>query len=126
MDFRIVERKSAKVNKLIRQNFGPHEDLWCPRYFDMLFRLSLQGSTDPLAVCTLQWSEKYWILGDLCVSEQGKGYGTEIVRRIMTIVSRPVWVDANPISAKIFEKNSRFRETTEGPWKPEHRAFMSS
>lgn len=126
MELRLVERKSSKIDKLIRQNFGPYEDLWNPRYFDMLFRLSRRGSTDPLAVCTLQWAPKgYWILGDLCVSEQRKGYATELVERLMTVMNKPVWVDANEFSSKIFEKDPRFKETTEGPWKPEGRAFIS-
>lgn len=125
MELSLVERKSSKVNKLIRQNFGPHEDLWSPRHFDMLFRLTHRGSTDPLAVCTLQWAKDYWILGDLCASEKGKGYGTEIVQRVMEVINGPVWVDANEFSAKIFEKDPRFTETTEGPWPPENRAFIS-
>jgi hypothetical protein len=126
MELRLVERKSSKIDKLIRQNFGPHEDLWNPRYFDVLFRLSYQGSTDPLAVCTLQWAQDYWILGDLCVREKRRGFATEIVNRIMDLVNKPIWVDANELSAKIFEKDPRFHETTKGPWKPEGRAFISS
>lgn len=97
-----------------------------PRHFDMLFRLTHRGSTDPLAVCTLQWAKDYWILGDLCASEKGKGYGTEIVQRVMEVINGPpVWVDANEFSAKIFEKDPRFTETTEGPWPIENRAFIS-
>jgi hypothetical protein len=126
MELVLVERKSSKIDKLVRQNFGPHEDLWDPKYFDMLFRLSHRGSTDPLAVCTLQWTLDYWILGDLCVGQKRQGFATEIVNRIMDVVKGPIWVDANAISSKIFEKDPRFHETTMGPWRPEHRAFMSS
>ena len=93
----------------------------------MLFRLSPYGSTEPYAVCTLQLAPKnYWILGDLCVKEPRRGYGTEIVNLVMRVVDIPVWVDANETAAKIFEKDPRFKETTIGPWKPEGRAFMSS
>lgn len=126
MRLRLVERRNNKVDKLIRQNFGPHEDIWDPRYFDELFSLTEDDSTDPLAVCTLQWTEKYWILGDLCVSVPQQGYGSEIVRQVMQIVKKPVWVDAtNDASAKIFERDHRFKETAEGPWKIEGRAFIT-
>ena len=126
MRLRLIERRSKKVDKLIRQNFGPHEDIWDPRYFDELFSLTEDDSTDPLAVCTLQWTEKYWILCDLCVSTPQRGYGTEIVRRVMQVVKQSVWVDAtNEACAKIFERDPRFKETTEGPWEPTGRAFSS-
>jgi hypothetical protein len=126
MRLRLVERRSKKIDKLIRQNFGPHEDIWNPRHFDELFSLTEDDSTDPLAVCTLQWTENYWILGDLCVAARGCGHGTEIVRRVMQVVKQPVWVDAaNDASAKIFERDPRFKETTEGPWEPTGRAFLS-
>jgi len=127
MELQIVERKSSKVNKLVRQHFGPHEDLWNPKCCDMVFRLSPYGSTEPYAVCTLQLAPgDYWILGDLCVKESGKGYGTQIVGLIMRVVNRPVWVDANEIAAKIFAKDPRFRETNTGPWEITGRAFISS
>jgi hypothetical protein len=127
MELQTVERKSSKVNKLVRQHFGPHEDLWKPKCCDMVFRLVHHGSTEPLAVCTLQLApSNYWILGDLCVKEQRKGYGTQIVSLVMRVVNLPVWVDANETAAKIFEKDRRFRETTKGPWKPEGRAFIST
>ena len=126
MKLEAIERRDHKIDKLVRQNFGPHEDLWNPRYFDMLLRLSNDHSNDPLAVCTLQWTQDYWILGDLCVSQPRMGYGTEIVQSVMKIVTKPVWVDAtNEYSARIFERDPRFKETTKGPWKPEGRAFLS-
>ena len=126
MRLRLVERRSKKIDKLIRQNFGPHEDIWNPRHFDNLFSLTEDDSTEPIAVCTLQWTMDYWILGDLCVATPRQGYGTEIVRQVMQVVKKPVWVDAaNEASAKIFERDSRFKETTEGPWKIEGRAFLS-
>ena len=126
MRLRLIERRNNKVDKLIRQNFGPHEDIWNPRYFDELFSLTEDDSTNPLAACTLQWTEHYWILGDLCVATQRQGYGAEIVRRVMQVVKQPVWVDAtNDACAKIFERDPIFKETTEGPWKPEGRAFLS-
>lgn len=126
MKLRLVERRSKKIDKLIRQNFGPHEDIWNPRYFDELFSLTEDDSTDPLAVCTLQWTPEYWILGDLCVASHGCGHGSEIVRRVMQVVKKPVWVDAtNDVCAKIFERDTRFKETTEGPWKAEGRAFIT-
>jgi hypothetical protein len=126
MRLRLIERRSKKIDKLIRQNFGPHEDIWNPRHFDNLFSLTEDDSTEPLAVCTLQWTMKYWILGDLCVSVPRQGYGSEIVRQVMQLVKKPVWVDAtNEASAKIFERDQRFKDTTEGPWKPEGRAFLS-
>lgn len=126
MKLRLIERRNNKVDKIIRQNFGPHEDIWNPRYFDELFSLTEDGSTEPLAVCTLQWTKDYWILGDLCVATRGCGHGAEIVRRVMQVVKQPVWVDAtNEICAKIFERDQKFKETTEGPWKPEGRAFIT-
>lgn len=126
MKLRLIERRNSKVDKLVRQNFGVDEDLWKPRYFDLLFSLTEENSMDPLAVCTLQWTKDYWILGDLCVKTPGQGYGTEIVQQVMRVVNRPVWVDAtNEACAKIFEKDVRFKETVEGPWKPEGRAFLT-
>lgn len=126
MRLRLIERRNTKVDKLIRQNFGPHEDIWNPRYFDELFSLTEDDSTDPLAVCTLQWTKDYWILGDLCVATPRHGYGSEIVRLVMNVVKHPVWVDAtNDACVKIFERDPRFKETTEGPWEPTGRAFLS-
>ncbi|BAT22343.1 hypothetical protein [Yellowstone lake phycodnavirus 2] len=125
MKLRLVERRNNKVDKLIRQNFGPHEDIWNPRHFDELFSLTENDSTDPLAVCTLQWTKDYWILGDLCVATRGCGHGAEIVRRVMQIVKKPVWVDTNEFASTIFEHDPRFKETTEGPWEPTGRAFIT-
>lgn len=125
MRLRLVERRSKKVDKLIRQNFGPHEDIWNPRYFDELFSLTEEDSTEPLAVCTLQWTKDYWILGDLCVATRGCGHGAEIVRKVMQVVNKPVWVDTNEFASTIFERDPRFKETTEGPWEPTGRAFLS-
>jgi hypothetical protein len=125
MRLRLIERRSKKVDKLIRQNFGPHEDIWNPRHFDELFSLTEDHSTDPLAVCTLQWTKDYWILGDLCVATRGCGHGAEIVRWVMQIVKKPVWVDTNEFASTIFEHDPRFKETTEGPWEPTGRAFIT-
>jgi hypothetical protein len=127
MRLRLVERRNKKVDKLVRQNFGAYEDLWNPKLFDELFILTEDDSTEPLAVCTLQWTEKYWILGDLCVKTPRQGHGSEIVRLVMQVVkNKPVWVDAtNAACAKIFERDSRFKETVDGPWKPEGCAFIS-
>jgi len=127
MELRVVERRSKKIDELVRQNFGPDEDLWNPRYFDFLFKLTEKGSSDPLAICTLQWTPDYWILGDLCAKHKGMGYGTQIVNLVTKVTAPlPVWVDANEISSKIFEKNQRFSETTDGPWKPEGKAYISA
>jgi hypothetical protein len=74
----------------------------------------------------LQLTEEYWILGDLCVKEKGMGHGTAIVDLVMKVVNQPVWVDANEISSRIFEKNPLFKETTIAPWKPEGKAYLSA
>lgn len=125
MELQIVERRSRKIDELVRQNFGPDEDLWNPKYFDFLFKLTRWNGKDPLAICTLQSAEEYWILGDLCVKEKGMGYGTAIVDLVMKVVNQPVWVDANEISSRIFEKNPLFYETTKAPWKPEGKTYLS-
>ena len=121
----MVERRSKKIDELVRQNFGPDEDLWNPKHFDFLFKLTHKNSTDPVAICTIQWQGEYWILGDLCVKEKGMGHGTAIVDLVMKALNQPVWVDANEISSRIFEKNPLFYETTKGPWKPEGKAYLS-
>lgn len=109
-----VYRTSSRVDELVRENFGPCESLWKPKCFDRLYTL-MDGSR-LLAVCTLQWSGAYWILGDLCTAEHGKGHGSEIVRRVCSAVSESIWADAtNPISEKIFKKNS-FKISSIKPW----------
>jgi GNAT superfamily N-acetyltransferase len=116
-------RRSAAVDDLVRANFGPCESLWHPKCFDRLYKL-VNGSK-LLAVCTLQWSGEYWILGDLCVDpqEHGKGYGSELVRQICSKIKDPIWADAtHPMSAKILERNS-FSKTTIGPWEPKGQAY---
>ena len=118
-----VYRKSKKVDKLIRQNFGPGESLWDPKCFDLLFKLT--HSQKILAVCTLQWSgQGYWILGDICASVHGQGFGSEIVRRVCERVSEPIWADATtPGSIRILERNS-FGPTIIEPWEPEGKSYI--
>jgi hypothetical protein len=118
-----VYGKSKKVDKLIRQNFGPGESLWDPKCFDLLYKL-VEGPKI-LAVCTLQWSgQGYWILGDICASVHGQGYGSEIVRLICEIVSEPIWADATtPGSKRILERNS-FGPTIIHPWEPEGKSYI--
>ena len=122
-----VHRRSKVIDDLVRENFGPSESLWAPKCFDRLYKL-VDGSK-LLAVCTLQWSGEYWILGDLCVAigEHGKGYGSKIVERICEQNSEPIWADAtSPASARILERNS-FR-VWDGvyPWRPEGVSYWRS
>ena len=118
-----VYRKSKKVDKLIRQNFGPGESLWDPKCFDLLYKLV--DGPKIMAICTLQWSgQGYWILGDICASVHGQGFGSEIVRRVCGSVSEPIWADATgPGSERILERNS-FGPTIIEPWKPEGKSYI--
>lgn len=119
-----VYRKSKKVDKLIRQNFGPDESLWDPKCFDRLYKL-VDGQKI-LAVCTLQWAQAdgYWILGDVCSAVHGQGFGSEIVRQVCEKVSESIWADATgPGSERILERNS-FRPTTLAPWEPEKKCYI--
>jgi hypothetical protein len=109
-----VYRTSSRVDELVRENFGPCESLWKPKCFDRLYKL-VDGHRI-LAVCTLQWSGAYWILGDLCTAEHGKGHGSEIVRLVCSTVRGSIWADAvNSISEQIFKKNS-FKISSIKPW----------
>ena len=107
---------NAEVDALIALNFGPGESLWNPKVFDLLFLIG-----HPLcAVCTLQKWGKSWILGDLCVGEKRKGYGTQVVELALSKVHGRVWADANAESAGVFQKDPRWRKATRSqkpPWK---------
>jgi len=118
-----VYRKSKNVDELIQQNFGPGESLWDPKCFDLLYKLTC--SQKILAVCTLQWSASgYWILGDVCASIHGKGFGSEIIRQICERISEPIWADATgPGSERILERNS-FKPTTIQPWDPDGKSYI--
>jgi hypothetical protein len=105
----------ADVDALIALNFGDGESLWNPKCFDKLYTLG-----EPIcAVCTLQKWDGGWILGDVCVSEKRKGYGTRVVDLALSNVKGPIWADANAGSAGIFEKDIRWRKATHlqvPPW----------
>jgi hypothetical protein len=102
----------AEIDALIALNFGEGESLWSPKVFDLLFLIG----TPLCAVCTLQKWDKGWILGDVCVSEKRKGYGTQVIDLALSKVQGRVWADANAASAGIFHKDPRWRKTTRGPW----------
>jgi hypothetical protein len=123
MKLEIVHRKSKKVDKLIQKNFGPDESLWDPKCFDFIYKL-IDGHKI-LAVCTLQWTDQgYWILGDVCSSVHGQGFGSEIVRQICEQISEPIWADATtPGSIQILERNS-FKPTTIQPWDPHGKSYI--
>lgn len=111
-----------EIDQLIQKNFGSNESLWNPKVFDRLFMLTRGQKL--LAVCTLQWSGKYWILGDLCTEEHGKGHGSLIVQRVCERLTQPVWSDAtHPACEKILVRNG-FQETRIHPWKPEGKAYF--
>ena len=116
-----VRRRSRRVDALVEQNFGPGESLWDPKCFDRLY--TLVDGPRLLAVCTLQWSGEYWILGDLCAAEHGKGHGTEIVKRIFKKIFEPVWTDAtSPASEGVMRRNGCVRADF-GPWPPKGLAY---
>jgi hypothetical protein len=120
-----VYRQSERIDELVRVNFGPDESLWVPKCFDRLYKLT--HGPKILAVCTLQWADQgYWVLGDLCASEHGKGYGTEIIKQICSKIPEPIWADAtHPASSRILERNS-FSKTTDGPWAPKGQAYYKT
>ena len=113
-----VQHRSDKIDQLVSQSFGPGESLWSPRYFDRLYKLVDHRKV--LGVCTLQWApDGYWILGDLCVAEQGQGHGSEIVKQICSKIREPIWADAtHPGSERILKRNS-FGPTRTQPWVPQ-------
>ena len=111
-----IQARSERVDELTAANFGPGESLWEPRCFDLAYELT--DGDRLLAVCTLQWApeQQYWILGDVCVSAHGHGYGTEIVRRVCEENPEPIWAEtSNPAAMRILEKNG-FTRTDECPW----------
>lgn len=113
-----------QIDSLIQKNFGPNESLWNPKCFDRLF--VLLGDQKLLAVCTLQWADNgYWILGDLCTAEHGKGYGSLIVQSVCEKIKEPVWSDAtHPACEKILLHNGFQRVIHLGPWKPEGMSYF--
>ena len=119
-----VYRQSEVIDDLVRKNFGPGESLWEPKCFDRLYKLV--DGRKLLGVCTLQWSGEYWILGDLCTAEHGKGHGSQFVKQICEQVQEPIWADAtHPGSERILEKNC-FVPVNFGPWEPKGLAFFRS
>jgi hypothetical protein len=116
-------RRSIQVQNLIRENFGPDEDLWNPKCFDML--LGLKAGRKLLGICTLQLApDGYWILGDLCTAEHGKGHGTELVRQVCIVTPGTIWADATcPASERILVRNG-FKETDVRPWAEVVKAYM--
>ena len=118
-----VYRRSNTIDDLVRKNFGTEESLWNPKCFDRLYKLV--DGRKLLGVCTLQWSpDGYWILGDICVYEHGKRYGSEIVKRICEQISEPIWADAtHPASERILEQNS-FKLTSIKPWPPHGKPYI--
>ena len=118
-----VYRRSEIIDDLVRKNFGPGESLWEPKCFDRLYKLV--DGRKLLGVCTLQWSGEYWILGDLCTANHGRGHGFEFVKQICEQVREPIWADAvGPASARILERNS-FRPTGVQPWPPEGKSYIN-
>jgi hypothetical protein len=116
-------RRSIQVENLIRKNFGQDEDLWNPKCFDIL--LGLKDGRELLGLCTLQFApDGYWILGDLCTAEHGKGHGTELVRQVCIATPGTIWADATcPASERILIRNG-FRETDVRPWAEVVKAYI--
>lgn len=111
------------MDKLVSENFGSGESLWNPKCFDRLY--TLRDGSRITALCTLQkWGKNKWILGDLCVAEKRKGLATQLIDKVLSKVHEPIWVDANEQSNGIFAKDSRWRQTNEGPWKPSGTAWQ--
>jgi hypothetical protein len=116
-------RRSIQVQNLFRKNFGPDECLWKPKCFDMLLGLKDDGKL--LGLCTLQFApDGYWILGDLCTAEHGKGHGSELVRQVCIATPGPIWADATcPASERILIRNG-FMETDVRPWPDVVKAYI--
>lgn len=110
-------RRSRQVEELIKKNFGEDDDLWNPKCFDMA--LGLWEGRKLLGMCTLQWAPGgYWILGDLCTVDHGRGYATELVRQACLVLNSDVWADATcPASERALKKHG-FEPTAIKPWKP--------
>ena len=110
------------MDERICKNCGQGESLWNPKCFDRLY--TIRDGAKVMALCTLQkWGNK-WILGDLCVAEKRRGLATQLVNKVLTKVKEPIWVDANEESNGIFFKDTRWRRTDEGPWKPMGTAWV--
>jgi hypothetical protein len=116
-------RRSNQVENLFRENFGPDEDLWSPKCFDVLF--GLKDGRRLLGACTLQLApDGYWILGDVCTAEHGKGHGTELIRQVCIATPGTIWADATcPASEGILTRNG-FRETVVRPWDEVVKAYI--
>ena len=118
-----VEDYEPEIDQLIQDNFGPGESLWSPKCFNLLYKLV--DDQKLVGVCTLQWSGEYWILGDVCVGHKGRGYGTEIVRRVCESHPESIWADATSAGSEVILKRNSFHPTSVQPWEPEGKGYMT-